>query len=42
MVRNSKLNPMLLTAGKLRAMMTAYQVHGSRGRCGFRVGRKGL
>jgi hypothetical protein len=42
MARDSKLNPMLITAGKLKRMRAAFLLHGASGRCGFRTGRKGL
>lgn len=42
MARDKKLNPMLMTAGKLRKLMAAYDTVGDKGRCGFRVPNKRL
>ena len=42
MVKDSKLNPMLLPASKLKKLLAAHALHGSRGRCGFRVPNKRL
>jgi len=42
MARDTKLNPMLLTAGQLRKMIASFEVVGDRGRCGFRVPQKRL
>lgn len=42
MARDKKLNRMLLTEGKLRKMLAAYEIVGDRGRCGFRVPNKRL
>ncbi|EIE21391.1 hypothetical protein COCSUDRAFT_48090 [Coccomyxa subellipsoidea C-169] len=42
MARDKKLNRMLLTEGKLRKMIAAYETVGDRGRCGFRVPNKRL
>ena len=42
MVRDRKLNSMLLPAGKLRRMMAAFQAHGEKGGVDFRVPTKRL
>ncbi len=42
MVRDRKLNSMLLPASKLRKLLTSYAVVGERGRCPFRVPNKRL
>ena len=42
MVKDRKLNPMLLPASKLRKLIEAYQLSGSNGRCQFRVPQKHL
>ena len=42
MVRDSKLNSMLLPASKLRKLLMSYAVVGERGRCPFRVPNKRL
>ncbi|CAL8469696.1 g9237 [Coccomyxa elongata] len=42
MARDKKLNSMLMTAGKLRRLMAAYEARKDRGRCGFRVPNKRL
>jgi len=42
MVKDSKLNSMLLPASKLKKLLAAHALHGSRGRCGFRVPNKRL
>ncbi len=42
MVRDPKLNRMLLPAGKLRRMIAAFQEHGEMGGVDFRVPTKRL
>ncbi|CAL5229790.1 g13181 [Coccomyxa viridis] len=42
MVKDNKLNPMLLPASKLKKLLAAHDLHGSSGRCGFRVPNKRL
>lgn len=42
MVRDTKLNSMLLPASKLRKLLESYRVVGERGRCPFRVPTKRL
>ena len=42
MVKDIKLNPMLLPASKLKKLLAADELHGSSGRCGFRVPNKRL
>lgn len=42
MVRDRKLNRMLLPAGKLRRMIAAFQAHGEMGGVDFRVPTKRL
>ena len=42
MVRDSKLNSMLLPASKLRKLLASYRLVGDRGRCPFRVPSKRL
>ena len=42
MVRDSKLNSMLLPASKLKKLLAAHAVTGSHLRCGFRAPNKRL
>jgi Ribosome biogenesis protein Nop16 len=42
MVRDTKLNRMLIPAGKLRKMIAAFHLWNERERCGFRVPTKRL
>ena len=42
MVKDTKLNPMLLPASKLKKLIAAHALHAGKGRCGFRVPNKGL
>ncbi|KAK9826477.1 hypothetical protein WJX81_003338 [Elliptochloris bilobata] len=42
MVRDTKLNSMLLPASKLHKLLASYKVFGDRGRCPFRVPNKRL
>ena len=42
MVKDTKLNAMLLPASKLKKLLAAHALHGSSGRCRFRVPNKRL
>ena len=42
MVKDTKLNAMLLPASKVKKLLAAHALHGRSGRCGFRVPNKRL